>query len=356
MSEAAKNSRPKVMRENLFLHVALDGNLKFIDVTRQIGSESPYRAKVRHILQTRSTSDTVAFAAQQVTKASRAKIFDNPLSYRPHIMKRIEEKGRALAASGAFSAADEEHPEWPTLVAVIDGVEHKFAMQVEPNGLLTLHPQFNDSQIQMPPRGMRIEYYMNSSLRPGMTLCGQFIGNLDTKPGADTSFTQAVAKAIRMQSAYNPFQLLSGIGTVNIPTSGGPSRPSSIGVENPPVKRTMSFDLFTEVAEGQQPQHLVSGPAEVEILTNESNPGGMHLLMSITPGEELKPHFDAYQKVALRALGSKLSEHIDNEEAADIAVEIVLGQLTPTRISVMQESLDKLPEFRLTPSKFMPKE
>lgn len=343
----ARRTPVDVKKEDLFMRVVVDDAPVFLNVTNHVGKKSPYSTKVKSTVGVRASNQVMAYSLLQVTKSAAKQMMQRPLQIPRGTLTVLE--AQALDYVKKDSLADDE------IVAVMDKEEYRFASTVDDAGILSLEPQFEDDPYELPPRALRIDFYLRSK-KVDRVLAVGFSGHLDRRPGESETRTRTVLKVITNLLALANFSLLTDFNAVDLPMppAGPPVAPKRKADDR--VEFKIPVRLFTEdaqpvmVGEEESEQYPAQGNVSVEIDLDHANASTGQLLYHITPDEALKPAFGPYKDNMANFVTMVVNEVIGDEERRDLTYDIVLGDVSAGAIERMQKATADLGGVDLTPT------
>lgn len=335
------NASPvKVIKENLYMRVIIDGEPAFIDVTSHVGKESPYKTKVRTTVGYRVSDEIVSFSVMQVTKQGAKKMFNSrDLQIPRGTLSSLEERALKLTKDESFGKDE--------VIMEMEGVDYRFNWSVDDAGILSLEPQFDEEPFELPIRPLRFNLFLRSP-KAERVLAISFSGYIDRKPGEAETPTRAALKAVNNLSGLSNFRILSGVETVELPSppSGAPVAP--VRSADDQVVFTIPLRLYDDAAS----ELVGQGSVDVEIDLDHANASTGKLLYHLSPSEDLEMVIGVYKNNLLDAIATVMRDLVDDQEQRDLTYDIVLGQVAKGSIEMLQEQTKKFPALDLTPTQY----
>lgn len=321
------------------MRVVIDGKPSFLDVTSNVGKESPYQSKVRTTVGSRVSDEVVSYSVLQITKASSKRVLAEPLKIPRGTLAAIE--SRAVEVAKAEDFTDTE------LIAYWGDEQYRFTLTIDDAGVVSLEPQFEDDPFEIPARALRFDFYIRSP-KAKRTLAVSFSGYLDRKPGEAETRTRAVMKALNNLSHLASFRILSGIEATDMP-------PVPVGAPIAPVRQAddhVVFNISTNLWDEAGAELHGSGEFPVEIDLDHANASTGQLLYHVQPPEDLEAIFPVYKDILVDTIATIMRDLLPESEQRDLTYEIVLGQVGSNDVQRLKDITSKFPALDLTPNQY----
>lgn len=325
----------KNIKEALYVQVPTpDGGVEFNDATPHIGRMSPFK-KPKMICGMAVSKESVSFSLLMLTKKSASAHTQKELSLPRGAIHRLDRV-----------AKEREVPQGNILIEV-EGQKQMCRALIGGGGILELEPLEDDIHIELPRGAVRATIIMNP---PGLDrpIAVGFIG-YPGKPGTPTSVRRVSAMALYNLSLLAPFRILTAVETVSIPAA-----PTGVMHKQPDVGSTDTLIpvwLFSEAVEGA-PTPVASGEVLVSVDTSQANPTTGRLVVTSTPQDHLEDIFEPYKDIFARTVSDTLVNVIGEPEIRELAISIVLGDLSEGHVGMLKDALGTLSGgLDLTPSR-----
>ncbi len=317
-------------KEAYYVRVALpDGTNQFFPATDFIGKEMPFD-KPKETCAMRVYPDVVCFSLLHLTKKASAEMAGRVIEMPHGPLARLARRSQMYSPLGAGE-----------LVVEHNEAETRMTYDIDDAGVATIETPDGETAFELDRRGERVSVYLHSPV-VGRTVAIGFIGHVG-KPGGNETVRRCAAKILNAALALPEFQLLAGIETVAVPAmpGGGMARATRTG----PHTIELPIQLFTE-----ELAPVGAGAVAVEFDLEHASYATERLLFRLHPSETIAEKFEPYRAVCERAIAEYLPIVLEPEQIKSIIFDIVLGEVEPGTVERLDEALQNMPGFDLTPS------
>lgn len=344
---AKDETQVNVLKELLFLHMSMDEDVVFYDVTGSFGQPSPFRKKVYGIVGVRISDEVIAFHSRGITKKVASRVLADPLNVPRRSLSRLENRAVELTTEMRGPEGSEKRRLTPnTLVANINGEERDFIFRVE-NGVLTVEPKNDDAPFEIVPRPMQVSLYFRSpNPKVDRMIAVHYSGFLNRRVGDMENGTRAVSLVINSLLGLKEFSALTGIVDVHTPRA-----PEAAPVAPKRSKKDrVQFPITVNFWDEYKKTTLGSKEVMFEVDLDHANQVTGNLLYHIVPDAELEPVMGIYKDVLMKAVTGAVEAYLSRDEQADLVTDIILGVLEETGKDRIRDSVEGLPDIDVTPA------
>jgi hypothetical protein len=327
-----KRTRPT--REALFvLTPSPDGAAVFQNMTARLGRPFPL-SQPKAIVGLEVHTDVVAFTFTQLTKKAAQVVKTKNLELpRPALTK-------ALRRGAANAAVEAGH-----CIVEVDGQSFTYTLERDTAGTVSLDGE--DYGVTVDVAGLKLTLVLPSA-RAGRVVSVAFNGYANAKPGDTVGLIRAASMALFSLTQLAEFRVITGIDAVHVPAArGNVARKAADRVNHEVVLR-----LFTDTT----PTAFVGeGTVVVEIDTQDANPATGKLQFHVTTDDAFAALLAPYTTLLGDALASEMAARLGHDDVAQIALDIVLGDLASGTVERLRETLREIPGMDITPTRYAPR-
>ena len=348
---ARTKSPVRVRSEKLFLHKTLGENLVFDDVTPKVNHTLEQRRNIQGLVGMRISDKVVAIHNARVAKASASRILGVPLALPRQSFLVLETLALQLAGELPHSA-ESGIPNGmvltsDNLVVKFEDSFYEFAKTSDDNNIISLSPKFDDVTFELPTRPVRMDFFFKSPVADRI-IAVNFTGFLNRPPGEAETLTRAVLRAINTLLGLTDFSLLASInGTAKLPPPDAP--PAT-------VKRRQSdrvlFTLPVRFFNAEGTKVRGQGNVQMEVDLDNANQVTSRLLYKVVSADsEVGDILEDYRKTVVSAVDEAVqSRGLESAEQRDLALDIIIGDLSETAIDRIRSSVAGMPGIDVTSS------
>jgi hypothetical protein len=316
-------STGKARKEALFIRVpAPDNTAEFHDATTHIGKAMPF-TNPKATCGMRVTPDAVVFSLLHLTKRAATGLAAKPLDLPRGPLARLERRVESLAD------LDQK-----TLVVDYEGVEHRYEIERDANGVLELNSVDEDLIIELPRSAVQVTLSLRSPISNRVLIVG-FIGHVG-KPGASEPLRRIAAMILFSISQLTQFRILSEVETVIVPSPVRAGYKPAVRKAADRAQVMLPVWLFNDAT---PPAAIAQGNVAIEIDLDQANHVTGRLLYNFSPDDNIAPYFDAYRAIIDQTVSAVVRTYLGDEEIKAITVDIVLGEVSTGTLERLRDAL-----------------